>query len=66
MAIELKEKEKNLLIQSFEYGDSIERDDITQSIVAQGQNVRRLIPFKYHLYRFHINNLLLSSIFCCI
>ena len=39
MAIELKEKEKNLLIQSFEYGDSIERDDITQSIVAQGQNV---------------------------
>ena len=39
MAIELKEKEKNLLIQSFEYGDSHERDDIHQSIVAQGKSM---------------------------
>lgn len=40
MAISMKEKEKNLLIQSFEYGESNERsDDATASAyVASGSN----------------------------
>jgi len=40
MAISMKEKEKNLLIQSFEYGESNEKSgDATQSAyVAPGSN----------------------------
>ena len=40
MAIAMKEKEKNLLIQSFEYGESNDRnDDAAQSAyVAPGSN----------------------------
>ena len=39
MAIELKEKEKNLLIQSFAYGDHVDQGDMKHSsYIMQGTN----------------------------